>query len=199
MLIRYPELQSGFVAYPSERGIKRPDPVPTSPVSVVLQPKMTRTQQEYFFSQEVDSLVKEITVSPLTVRDLAFQAKVFQLAGVLFDKKGIFAWMRIQEEGKHISLYHKKFLEDTLGAVLMGRGRLHEPSVWAPMISAANDPLLKPFKASEVTTAIGCRPPDDLSEFLGNWVNTLGIIDLLLSLQVIFGRRTLHASFGGLH
>lgn len=196
MIVRYPELQSGFVAYPSEHGVQKPTAPVLTPVAMVLQPKLSRTNQDYFFSAEVELLVKELINNPLKMRELDFQAQVFQVCGVLFDRKGIYGFLRIQEEGRHISMEHRLFLQDTLGAVLMGRPRLHEPAQWATMISVSNDPMIKPFKAGAVTEAVGCRPPDDLTDFLTTWVTVLGMSDLIMSLQVLFGRRTLHASQG---
>ena len=196
MIVRYPELQSGFVAYPSERLIKRPDEDVKSPVATLVYQKPMRTVQDFFFSPEVEMLANDVVNNPFKLSDLEFQAKVFQIAGVLFDKKGIFNWIRIQEEGRNISMLHRLFLEDTLRAVMFGSERVHHAVQWAPLISVANDPLIRPFKASSVTEAVGTRPPDDLSEFLAMWTDTLGMGDLILSLQVIFGRRTLHASQG---
>lgn len=196
MLTRYPELQSGFVGYPGERLLLRPEPAPSTPVSMTTQPKMARTQQDYFFSGEVEQLCQVALNNPFKLSEIEFQGEVFQVCGALFDRKGIFQWMRIQEQGRHVSHMHRLFLEDTLGAVLLDKPRMHEPQQWSPMLSTANDPSVKPFKAAAVTERIGVRPPDDLPTFLNMWVQNKGMGDLIFSLQTIFGRRTLHASQG---
>lgn len=196
MLTRYPTLQSGFLGYPGENLLVRPEEPILTPVQMLVSSSPKRTQQDYFYSPTFERLNDQIFQDPLSIRDFGLQAEVFKTLGVLFDRKGIYNWMRIQEEGKNISRYHTYFLEDTLSAVLLGKRRTHQPPQWATMISAANEPSVKKFKASEITERVGARPPDTLDELLSHWVDTLGWPDLMGSMQVIFGRRTLPASFG---
>lgn len=190
MITRYPELQSGFVSYPSERLLERPNQVPMTPIGALLSAAPNHPSQEYFFSKEVEGLYSELLNNPFLLSDFEFQSRVFQIAGVLFDRKGILSWMRIQEEGRHISMMHRLFLEDTLRVITLRTPRLHSPDQWVSMISISNKPLIKPFRASQVTEAVGFRPSDDLSENLADWVTNSGLADLVMSLRVIFGRRS---------
>lgn len=196
MMTRYPELQSGFLAYPGERLLTRVEEPKPSPAAMTIQPHLSRTQQEYFFSGEVEKLCNVATNSPFKLSDFKFQQEVFEVCGVLFDRKSIFSWMRVQEEGRHISFQHRLFLEDTLKLVMLSQPRMQAPQQWATQLSTACDPSVKRFKASDVTEAVGSRPTDDLTSFLHQWVQRGGMGDLILSMQVIFGRRTLHASYG---
>lgn len=196
MIIRYPELQSGFLAYPSEQAIRRPEPVVLSPVQMIMPTHQSRTNQDFFFSPEVEMLVDELLNNVFITRDFGYHARVMTAAGVLFDRKNFTNWMRIQEQSKRISFEHAQFLIDTIRAVETGTPRLHEPRVWAEQISISNEPSVKPFRANDVLVKSGGIPSEDLSTFLAKWVATLGLGDLVTSLQVIFGRRTLHASQG---
>lgn len=196
MIVRYPELQSGFLAYPTEQGVRRPESPGLSPVQMILPPKLSRSNQEFFFSPEVELLVDVAVNDVLETRSLAYHARVMQAAGVLFDKKPFQNWMRIQEQSKRLSSEHKQFLIDTLKAVNGSGSRVFEPRVWSTMISAANEPNVKPFRATDVLLSANNVGDVDLSTFLAQWVDLLGIGDLVTSLQVIFGRRTLHASQG---
>lgn len=196
MITRYPTLQSGFLGYPGEALLKRPEVVPHTPIQMLISPPPHRTQQEYFYSPAFDQFYADIINNPLKLRDFKVQAELFKILGALFDRKGFFNWMRIQEDGENISFLHAQFLEDTLAAVVINKRRLYEPAQWATMLSAANDPLTKPFRAAQVTERAGVRPPDDLTSFLASWVEGPGWSDLLMSMQVIFGRRTLPASYG---
>ena len=200
MLTRYPTLQSGFLGYPGEKLLLRPEEPTLTPVQMLVSTAPKRTQQDYFYSPEFERVFKDTFHDPLALRDYKVQGEIFEILGILFDKKGILNWMRIQEEGRNISPIHKFFLEDTLDALLNNKPRLYEPAQWATMISAANPPMVNRFKVSDITSKVGVGPQDTrmtrLDELLVHWIDTLGWGDLMTSMQVIFGRRTLPASFG---
>lgn len=198
MLMRLPELQSGFVGYPSEKLIMKPVFPQSTPVSLVINQKLTRSNQDYFFSGEIEKLVYELLNNPKSITDFEFHGRVFRACSQLFERKGLTHFLLMQEESRHMSFYHKQFFIDTLKAILFPDSykRQFQPQVWASMISVSNDPSVQAFKIDQITEKVGSAPPKTLVELLRMWVMSLGISDLVMSLQVIFGRRTLHASAG---
>lgn len=200
MLKRFPQLQSGFVAH-GENLIEKITPPRDTPAKALLSHQPSHTQDDYFFSPAMDDLVNEAIQNPLSLRDFKFQQKLLEAAGRLFDKQSFVAFMRLQEKNPEMSSSHALFLEETIRvAVGLQQQRTVSLQSWASMLSTANASAIKPYRVSESLVSIfGTTTPfgmNSLEQFLTNWIRYAGYHDFIISMQVLFGRRSLHASFG---
>ena len=198
MYKRYPQLQSGFLA-PSETMVEKPEPMPTTPASSLLNRRPTRSQQDLFYVPELDSLLNSIIQRPILLRDFEFQEKVLMTIGKAFNGMSFSAFVSMQADNAGISQVHLDFLEETISCVLGEKpNRNISVSTWSSVISAANPPMggFKPGSFYQRFNHYGFGSMD-LGAFVALWIKRLGYSDLLLSMQAIFGRRSLHAIVGG--
>jgi hypothetical protein len=198
MFKRYPQLQSGFLA-PSESMVKKPEPIPTTPASSLLNRQPTRTQQDLFYVPELDDLLNTIIQRPILLRDFEFQEKILETIGKAFNGMSFASFVTLQAENPAVSQVHIDFLDETIACVLgLKENRNISVSTWSSVISAANPPHggFKPtvmnnkyneYKFTQMTLGV----------FMLLWIKRLGYSDLLLSMQTIFGRRSLHGIMGG--
>ena len=199
MFKRYPQLQSGFLA-PSEEMVVIPEAPPTTPAASLLNRVPTRSQQDLFYMPKVDEVVNEAIQSPLKLRDFGFQEKVLSVIGKAFANQNFWAFMKLQQENPGLSQVHIDFLAETVKVVIFGQERTVTLQTWASVISAAN-PSVGGFKAHQLAKEINSPllQTMTLGDFVAEWIATKGYSDLLLSMQVLFGRRGLHGSQGGVN
>lgn len=198
MLKRFPQLQSGFIAS-GETLLVKPEKAETSAVgSLIINNPKTRTQEEFFYSPQIDALVNEVIQDPLRLRSLAFQGKLLQAVGKVFEKQTFCSFVRLQEDNQNLSTSHIVFLEETINIAM---GVISQRSVslqtWASLLSNANQGAGN-FRSSEFFRKFQHTPFLNLSlaDFFMSWIRNAGYSDVVIALQVLFGRRTLHASYG---
>lgn len=198
MLKRFPQLQSGYISS-AETMLVKPEKVPPTAVgSLIMAVPTSRTQDEFFYSPQIDALVNEALHDPLKLRTLAFQSKLLETVGKVFEKQSFVSFVRLQEDNQHMSTGHVLFLEETIRVALgMLQQRSTSLQTWASLLSTAN-PSNGDFRSSTFFKNFQYSPflNMSLSEFITSWIRHAGYSDLLITLQVLFGRRTLHASYG---
>lgn len=198
MLKRYPQLQSGFVSS-TENFIEKPRKVETTAMTALLVnlPK-TRSQDDFFYSPAMDDLVNDIIQNPLKLREYNFQAKLISCIGEVFEKQPFSFFISVQENNISLSTAHILFLEETIKLVL---GMITQRSIsiqtWSSVLSSANRDS-GTFRAGSFFTQFKDTGflKMSLAEFITQWIRVAGYSDLVISMQVIFGRRTLHGAFG---
>lgn len=198
MFKRYPQLQSGFLA-PSETMVEKPEPLPTTPASSLLNRRPTRTQQELFYVPELDKLLSDMIQRPILVKDLEFQEKLLETVGKAFAGMSFSGFISLQAENPGISQVHLDFLDETVSCVLgLREQRNVSVTTWSSVISAANPPS-GGFKPGQFNNKYQDQGFGRLSlgEFMVLWIRRLGYSDLMLSMQTIFGQRSLHGIYGG--
>lgn len=198
MFKRYPQLQSGYLIG-SEDMVTKPTTPPTTPASTLLNRVPTRTQQDLFFVPEIERVVNLLIQEPLKIKDFKVQEEVLAIIGKVFAKQGFAAFVRLQAENPGISMLHKEFLKETVELVTRQREqRSVSLQTWASLISAAN-PSMGAFNPQEINVYFNEKPNLGLllDAFITEWVRVVGWSDLIISLQVLFGRRSLHGIQGG--
>ncbi len=197
MLKRYPKLQSGFLSI-GEALIIKPEVVEPSPVAVLLSARPTRTQQELFYAPAVDNFVDDLIQTPLVLRNFEKQGEFLETIGKVFEKQSFASFIRLQENNPELSSAHIQFLEETVKVALgLVQQRTISLQTWASMLSAAN-PGKGLFRSSVLMEEMKDTQFHrmTLGEFVALWLANAGWQDLAISMQVIFGRRSLHASYG---
>ena len=99
-----------------------------------------------------------------------------------------------------MSSTHVHFLEETTEMVIGLRSeRLTTLELMSTLLSAANKPRggFRPTEFSRKYADYGVFDWS-LDMFLVNWVQKAGFHDMILSMQVIFGRRGMHAMNAGM-
>ena len=149
---------------------------------------------------KVDEIVNEAIQSPLKLRDFDFQEKILSIVGKAFASQNFWAFIKLQQENPGLSQIHIDFLAETVKVVIFNQERTVSMQTWASVISAAN-PSAGGFKAHQLVKDINCYQIQTmtLGDFISQWVAKKGYSDLLLSMQVLFGRRGLHGSQGGVN
>lgn len=197
MLKRFPQLQSGFVCA-TEDLVDKPIKDEKSAIASLLAGTPTRTQEEFFYSPVAENLINEILQNPLSLRTFEFQEKVLELTSKLFEKQPFTFFIHLQEDSKGMSASHILFMEETIKIAL---GLIEQRSVslqtWGSILSSANT-AIGGFRASTIVNKFKYTgfTSMSLADFILSWIRNAGYSDLIITLQVIFGRRTLHGSFG---
>ena len=200
MLKRFPQLQSGFLS-PSEEIVIKPTLTPQTPYNTILRQQPTRQQQDMFYSPQVDMLVREMMNTPMCLRDFDWQEKAFSTIAKALGNAKWGNFIRVQTDCPSMSTTHVHFLEETTEIVIGARTeRLTTLELMSSLLSAANKPM-GGFRPSEFGRKFYSSGVLDwpLDEFLVKWVQNAGFHDLILSMQVIFGRRGMHAMNAGVN
>lgn len=198
MFKRYPQLQSGYIA-PNEEMVVKPEPPHSTPVTGLVNKTVLRTQQDLFYSPVLDKVFNKVIQNPMNLRDLAFLQDALEKIGKAFGGQPFASFITLQGENPSISQIHIEFLSETIEIAL---GLLKERRVsletWASLISAANESVggFKPILLNNQFKDYGFTKMD-LGDFVAAWIRNAGWTDLLMSMRVIFGRRTLHGIMGG--
>lgn len=198
MLKRYPQLQSGFVSL-TENFLEKPGKPETTPFTnlIVANPK-TRTQEEYFYSPLIEELINQALQNPIAIRSFEYQEKLFHGIGELFDRLAFSHFVAVQENNQRFSTTHLMFLEETINIALgLRKQRTISIQSWSSLLSSANRDFGN-FRASQLLSKFENTGfmKMSLADFVSSWVLNAGFSDLIISLQAIFGRRTLHALYG---
>lgn len=200
MLKRFPQLQSGFLS-PSEEIVIKPAMPPQTPYNTVLRQQPTRQQQDLFYAPQVDMLVREMMNTPMCLRDFEWQEKAFSVIAKALGNGKWGNFIRVQTDCPSMSSTHVHFLEETTEMVIGIRSeRLTTLELMSTLLSAANKPMggFRPTEFSRKYADYGVFDWS-LDMFLVNWVQKVGFHDMILSMQVIFGRRGMHAMNAGMN
>lgn len=198
MLKRYPQLQSGFVSS-TENFLEKPrKPELTAMGSLIVNNPKVHTQDEFFYSPSMDDLVNEVIQSPVKLREYDFQAKLLSGIGEAFEKQPFSFFISVQENNVSLSAAHILFLEETVKIALgILKQRTVSVQTWSSLLSSANrdagifraSTFFNKFKETGFLNM-------SLADFIVSWIREAGYSDLVISMQAIFGRRTLHATYG---
>lgn len=198
MFKRYPQLQSGYLA-PNEELVTKPEPPHSTPVTSLVNKTVLRTQQDLFYSPALDKVFNNVIQNPMNLRDLAFLQDVLEKIGKAFGGQSFASFVTLQGENPGISQIHIEFLSETIEVALgLLKQRRVSLETWASLISAANESVggFKPALLNNRFKDYGFTKMD-LAEFVTIWIKNVGWTDFLMSMRVIFGRRTLHGIMGG--
>lgn len=198
MFKRYPQLQSGYLAS-NEELVTKPEPPHSTPVTSLVNKTVLRTQQDLFYSPALDKVFNNVIQNPMNLRDLAFLQDVLEKIGKAFGGQSFASFVTLQGENPGISQIHIEFLSETIEVALgLLKQRRVSLETWASLISAANESVggFKPTLLNNRFKDYGFTKMD-LAEFVTIWIKNVGWTDFLMSMRVIFGRRTLHGIMGG--
>jgi hypothetical protein len=131
----------------------------------------------------------------------AFQEEIIKVAFNAFNCKSFMVWAKTQVTNNHFTAMHKRFLNETLSLILMGKPRTINVTTWSGLLSkkiATNEDKQIPFSISEFfisdTASLNTIHSDDTSinsieNAVLNWIkNSNGYSDLLITLHILFGK-----------
>ncbi len=197
MMKRYPQLQSGFIGV-TDNALDKAKTLESTPVATLLNRPPHHTQDDYFYSPEIDRLASDAFGDPNFMANLENHERAINLIKALLDNKGLWHFIRLQMENPRFSQVHHDFLVETLSFIYNGTRRVISLPTWHGMLLATNTPANRGFQLSQSPI----RDFADLSamhSFTGTvkqWFEFSTWHDLIFTMQVLFGRRDIGATKG---
>lgn len=191
-MANYYTLQSGFIAL-TDRGLFKDVAEQTSFRQQVLNQAMDLSRTEYYFSPSVTQLVKSFTSDYKVINSFEFKDKLLAAAFSSFSTTSIKSWLAAQKNSIFFGDLQKAYLLETVNFVC-GKNRMISPVQWSKMLEASAVSRNSSFDY-ESLFAKNHLPhplPDSIHDFIHMWIKQdKGYEDLLISLWLIFGRRSI--------
>jgi hypothetical protein len=210
---KFPILQSGFIAV-SDKGLISDTIEKNSFVDFVLLKGYLKSRNTYFYSPEVLGLYTEFCADNKVINSIDFKERILLQAFKCFKQADFYDWIKLQYEYGEISELHSVFLLETYLFALYGDKRKINIAQWSGLLekkmstySVHFDPakyfrtkedhfLRRVAQSKESIAGFLTRPQDEnigrMESAIRTWTtNEAGFIDLLFTLNVIFGPRHL--------
>lgn len=200
MTDRYPILQSGFVNL-TQDGLVPFDPEHDPFVDVILQQAYLKANNPYFYSKLVTKLYRHWLSNPESIKSFDFREQILKTARGIFGTMDIRNWFMRQSGQRFVSDMHTRFLEETL-KYISGGNRTVSVNRWYTMLEANKDSVASVYKAEDYFKGPGGRSDGpccegmvtkldwNIDDLIVSWTTrTDGFIDLLITLNTIFGAR----------
>jgi len=195
-VLKYPILQSGFVAF-SETGLVRPKTSPPTFSEQILFRQKNQEYAPYFYSEDVTNAFNEWRGMPYIIKSFDFQEKILKLAFARFGLN-IGDWMMNQSYKPSFTFTHRQFLELMLpwmqNADLVQVTDSSEALRWIGIIGpSSGHEVLFPLGELLQNRFAGDTSVMQTQVAVRNWVQHEGGYESLLTfLFAIFGERTNH-------
>jgi hypothetical protein len=186
----YPVLQSGFVALHTG-GLTQPTPVNTSLREAIFFQQARDRFAEYYYSNEVAQLYEQWSHDSSVLKSFEYRESLLKVAMKVFGTKNFATWLKHQSNKAPVSQLHKAFLLETLNYLTDVSPRSVDVTQWSRLLEASNinhhvDVDLRQYFSTTTVEAMS----ESVDEIIRMWsMRESGMLDMLLTLNVIFGPR----------
>jgi hypothetical protein len=190
-------MSDGFMFYPS--GFIGTSQVPlTKPLDPAIAERTSRSVNAIVEPNlmggngDVQALWDAVCAGEPRVSSFEFRERILQVAKPAFGTTSLYEWLVSQVNSPTFSPYHADYLNETLEFALYGVKRRLSYNNWVVLLAPnhAMPPTTVPRTLQEWTTDRYQRGGMTVTSLIACWVSQeRGIVDLLESLFVLFGKR----------
>jgi len=187
-------LQSGFLAWPTTDLVKI-DAEDTSFKNSLYTPDYQVIDTENYYDKGVEALFSQWRKDNSLITHFEFREAVILSALRVFRDKSIVPWIRLQLSQSSLSYLHRKFLSEVFRSAIDNTAKTMENMQYyqllRPTLSAPTTPADERDVTGILSSILKGNTSDLVADILVRWTEDLdGVLDLLSTLHVIFGRRS---------
>ena len=187
-------LQSGFLAWPTTDLVKI-DAEDTSFKNSLYTPDYQVIDTENYYDKGVEALFSQWRKDNSLITHFEFREAVILSALRVFRDKSIVPWIRLQLSQSSLSYLHRKFLSEVFRSAIDNTAKTMENMQYyqllRPTLSAPTTPIDERDVTGILSSILKGNTSDLVADILVRWTEDLdGVLDLLSTLHVIFGRRS---------
>ena len=189
-------LHSGFVTTDSskllrstieDKGIRK----------MVIQPSSLGEDPDSYYDSEVTGIFNQWRKDEDLIRNFEFRETLLKVALRAFDDQSFGRWIELQHAQGGVGYLHRRFIKEMVGRIFSEQAKTMDNYQYYRLLS--REPFSTKFPDTNVSSVLstdyldtfiksgqGSFMPDVLTEWTKD---TDGVVDLICTLNVIFGRR----------
>ena len=195
----YKLLQSGFIGLDTSDLIQIPQEE-RSVMQAVISQSLFRVDTSNFYDKGVQQLYSQMAADPKVFSDFQFRELILKKAFALFGENDFSNWIRAQSQSPCYSYLHERYLKETLLFIYEGVPRAMSHSSYFRLlhVGANNNTFTAQDREKEedsLKQALRSISNHLTADLLKRWTEDVeGLQDLLSTLNVIYGRRSIAAA-----
>ena len=189
-------LHSGFVTTDSskllrstieDKGIRK----------MVIQPSSLGEDPDSYYDSEVTGIFNQWRKDEDLIRNFEFRETLLKVALRAFDDQSFGRWIELQHAQGGVGYLHRRFIKEMVGRIFSGQAKTMDNYQYYRLLS--REPFSTKFPDTTVSSVLSTDYLDTfiksgqgsfLPDVLTEWTkDTDGVVDLICTLNVIFGRR----------
>ena len=187
-------LQSGFIAWPSPE-LVRQDSSDATFRDAILSPEYSTNDTENYYDRGVESLFQQWRKDDSLIQQFNFREAIVITALRCFRDKSMVPWLRMQVSQTRLGYMHRNFLSESFNSAMHNVSKTLDNFQYYRLLTPKDTERTVSLQERDVTGVLNeiLQPGEDstVSNILFHWTCDIdGYVDLLVSLHVIFGKRT---------
>ena len=189
-------LHSGFVTTDSskllrstieDKGIRK----------LMIQPSSLGEDPDSYYDSEVTSIFNQWRKDEDLIRNFEFRETLLKVALRAFDDQSFGRWIELQHAQGGVGYLHRRFIKEMVGRIFSDQAKTMDNYQYYRLLS--REPFSTKFPDTNVSSVLSTDYLDTfiksgqgsfLPDVLTEWTkDTDGVVDLICTLNVIFGRR----------
>lgn len=189
-------LHSGFVTTDSskllrstieDKGIRK----------MVIQPSSLGEDPDSYYDSEVTGIFNQWRKDEDLIRNFEFRETLLKVALRAFDDQSFGRWIELQHAQGGVGYLHRRFIKEVVGRIFSEQAKTMDNYQYYRLLS--REPFSTKFPDTNVSSVLSTDYLDTfiksgqgsfLPDVLTEWTkDTDGVVDLICTLNVIFGRR----------
>ncbi len=189
-------LHSGFVTTDSskllrstieDKGIRK----------MVIQPSSLGEDPDSYYDSEVTGIFNQWRKDEDLIRNFEFRETLLKVALRAFDDQSFGRWIELQHAQGGVGYLHRRFIKEVVGRIFSDQAKTMDNYQYYRLLS--REPFSTKFPDTNVSSVLSTDYLDTfiksgqgsfLPDVLTEWTkDTDGVVDLICTLNVIFGRR----------
>lgn len=189
-------LHSGFVTTDSskllrstieDKGIRK----------MVIQPSSLGEDPDSYYDSEVTGIFNQWRKDEDLIRNFEFRETLLKVALRAFDDQSFGRWIELQHAQGGVGYLHRRFIKEMVGRIFSDQAKTMDNYQYYRLLS--REPFSTKFPDTNVSSVLSTDYLDTftksgqgsfLPDVLTEWTkDTDGVVDLICTLNVIFGRR----------
>ena len=189
-------LHSGFVTTDSskllrstieDKGIRK----------MVIQPSSLGEDPDSYYDSEVTGIFNQWRKDEDLIRNFEFRETLLRVALRAFDDQSFGRWIELQHAQGGVGYLHRRFIKEMVGRIFSEQAKTMDNYQYYRLLS--REPFSTKFPDTNVSSVLSTDYLDTfiksgqgsfLPDVLTEWTkDTDGVVDLICTLNVIFGRR----------
>lgn len=203
---KYAILQSGFITDKFDK-LEKSEDTAIDFKSVILNKAYYKDESKYFYSPSVNNLFKQYNENNNLITNFDFKENIIKVAYQMFGNNPFVTWLQLQNKYALVNSLHKKFIDETLDYLSLGKDRYTSLSQWISLLNVnvnKTDTILLSSLTEEQQSDGGIlyfyinnikerydvtyQMKQDFTNTLSSWLNNRdGYLDLLFTMYIIFG------------
>lgn len=189
-------LHSGFVTTDSSK-LLRSTIEDKGVRKMVIQPSSLGEDPDSYYDSEVTGIFNQWRKDEDLIRNFEFRETLLKVALRAFDDQSFGRWIELQHAQGGVGYLHRRFIKEMVGRIFSNQAKTMDNYQYYRLLS--REPFSTKFPDTNVSSVLSTDYLDTfiksgqgsfLPDVLTEWTkDTDGVVDLICTLNVIFGRR----------